>query len=279
MDSTDSARETMNILVTIDEGYITPFKVLAKSIVMNNPEYSVSFILVYSSIRPALVEDIKAYCEGVGARFTAVRIDEGQFGDAPATKRYPLEVYYRLLAPHALPPSVERVIYLDCDMLVINSLSPLWKMDLQGMAYAAASHSGEKSAIDRVNQIRLGTDHEYFNTGVLVMDVERARKIMTPERLAECVDDLGRRIVLPDQDVFNIVCGECCTPIDEEIWNYDAYSYVRYLAASRGEHDVDWVMENVSVLHFCWPHKPWRVPYAGRFGSLYKHYMQLADRS
>ncbi|MBR3690907.1 MAG: hypothetical protein IKL97_07410, partial [Eggerthellaceae bacterium] len=43
--------------------------------------------------------------------------------------------------------------------------------------------------------------------------------------------------------------------------------------------DVDWVVENASILHYCWPHKPWKVPYAGRFGSLYKHYLQLAERS
>lgn len=39
------------------------------------------------------------------------------------TKRYPHEVYYRLLAPHVLPESIDRVIYLDCDMLVIGSLA------------------------------------------------------------------------------------------------------------------------------------------------------------
>ena len=278
MGNIDASRETMHILVTIDEGYIPPFKVLAKSVAMSNRDHSINFILVHSSIRSELVSELQTYCAVIGAFLTEVKLDPSQFGDAPTTRRYPLEVYFRLLAPHILPPSIDRVIYLDCDILVINSLVPLWEMDLYGMAFAAASHSGEKSPIDWVNQMRLGTDHEFFNTGVLVMDVARAREVMTLEKLVDSANGIGRRIILPDQDVFNIVCGECCLRIDDEIWNYDAYVYPWNLAKSRGRHDVDWVMENVSVLHFCWPHKPWKVPYAGRFGALYKHYMQLAER-
>lgn len=280
MRSEGTARDaTMNILVTIDEGYAKPFRVLAKSAVVNNPDYEIVFVLAHSSVRPSVVRELQAYCERIGTTLLPVAIDGEVLREAPSTRRYPHEVYYRLLAPHVLPESIERVIYLDCDMLVIGSLAPLWEIDLHGMAYAAASHSGENGLVNRMNQLRLKTTHEYFNTGVLLMDLDRARKLMTAERLIECTEALGRRIILPDQDVFNVLCGECCVPIDEELWNYDAYNYARYLTASHGEHDVDWVMENASVLHFCWPHKPWKVPYAGRFGSLYKHYLQLAERS
>lgn len=274
-----TSRKTMDILVTIDERYILPFKVLARSITVNNPDYRANFVLAHSSLNARLLAEIDAYCNALGAQLTVIKLDEGLLSGAPVTKRYPKEVYYRLLVPHALPPTIERVIYLDCDTLVINSLAPLWETDLCGMAYAAASHSGRNSPVDWFNQKRLGTRREYFNTGVLVMDAARAREVMTPEKLVECASDIGRRMLLPDQDVFNIACGDCCLRVDDEIWNYDAYVYPRYLAKSGGRHDVDWVMEHASVLHFCWPHKPWKTPYVGRFGALYKHYMQLAERA
>lgn len=276
----EAAQDTvMYILVTIDEAYAKPFRVLAQSAVTNNPGYKLVFVLAHSSIRLAIIRELQDYCERIGAALLPATIGEEALREAPATRRYPREVYYRLLAPHVLPKHIKRVIYLDCDMLVVGSLAPLWETDLHGMAYAAASHSGENGLVNRMNQLRLKTMHEYFNTGVLLIDLDRARRVITTEKLIECTESLGKRIILPDQDVFNVVCGEYCIPIDEELWNYDAYSYVRYLTASRGEHDVDWVMENTSVLHFCWPHKPWKVPYAGRFGSLYKHYLQLAERN
>ena len=135
--------KTMHILVTLDEKYLPPFRVLAKSITVNNRDYRINFVLAHSSISPNRLQEIEAYCDGLGAQLTPITIDANKFEGAPITKRYPIAVYYRLLVPHLLPPEIERVVYLDCDTLVINSLAPLWEMDLHGMAYAAASHSGK----------------------------------------------------------------------------------------------------------------------------------------
>lgn len=272
------ATPVMNILVTIDEGYIEPFKVLAMSVVLNNPEYRVCFLLMHSRIDSLRISDLHAYCLSLGAQFAALRVDEERLAGIPTTKRYPVAVYYRLLAAHALPPAMKRIIYLDCDMLVINSLRELWEMDLQGKAFAAASHSGDTKTIDRANQLRLGTSHEYFNTGVLLIDIERAREAITPAKLIECATNLGKLLVLPDQDVFNVVCGHSCLAIDDELWNYDVRNFLQYRAASRGEHDLDWHLRNVRILHFCGTRKPWKKSYSGRFGVLYKHYARLASR-
>lgn len=271
-------RPVMNILVTFDEHYIEPFKVLARSVTLNDPEYRIRFILIHSDLDSLHINELHSFCDALGADFAAVRVSGDRLSGAPYSKRYPVTVYYRLFAAHILPSTIERVIYLDCDMLVINSLKELWEIDLQGNAFAAASHSGDTKAIDRANQLRLGTTHEYFNTGVIVIDVARARQVMTIERFVACVESLGKLIVLPDQDIFNVVCGESCLLVDDEIWNYDVRCFVQYRAASSGEHDVGWHMDNVSILHFCGTRKPWKKAYAGRFGMLYKHYAQLASR-
>lgn len=268
----------MNLLVTIDAGYIGPFKVLAKSVVVNNLDFRVRFLLLHSGLDVGELSALHAYCDAIGADFAAFRVEAENLAGLPVSKRYPVEVYYRLLAPFILPSSIDRVIYLDCDMLVVNSLRPLWEIDLKGCAYAAASHSGEVSAVDTLNQIRLDTDHTYFNTGLLVMDLARARQVLTLEKFAVRVEDLGRLIVLPDQDVFNAACGEGTLALDDELWNYDVRKFVQYKAASRGEHGMDWVMRNTAVLHFCGPRKPWRGSYSGRFSALYKHYVNLAMR-
>lgn len=267
---------TIDILVAINDSYVNQFKVLVKSAVINNPDAHLRFFLIHSTLTFAIIDELNEYCASIGAQLAPIKVNEGPLADAPTTGRYPSEVYYRLLAPYVLPSSVARVLYLDCDMLVIGSLAPLWNIDLEGMAFAAASHSGEVSPVDLVNQMRLGTDHKYFNTGLILMDTERARKIMTPDKLIQCVDDLGRLIILPDQDVFNVVCGESCLAIDDEIWNYDTRAFAQYRAASLGEHDASWVMANTAILHFCGPRKPWKKSYSGRFGMLYRHYMKLA---
>lgn len=71
------------------------------------------------------------------------------FDDAPVSKKYPQEMYYRLLAPLFLPDYVEKVLYLDPDILVINPVRPLWEMELNGYVFAAASHSTVFAAVNR----------------------------------------------------------------------------------------------------------------------------------
>lgn len=50
------------------------------------------------------------------------------------SKQYPKEMYYRLLAAQILPAELDKVLYLDPDILVINSLRPLWELGLEGQA-------------------------------------------------------------------------------------------------------------------------------------------------
>ena len=85
-------------------------------------------------------------------------------------------------------------------------------------------------------------------------------------------------LVLPDQDVLNGLYGERILELDEKLYNYDARKYNGYLLASQGEADMDYVIANTRILHFCGKRKPWNKAYVGRFGVLYKHYMQLAAR-
>ena len=60
-----------------------------------------------------------------------------------------------------------------------------------------------------------------------------------------------KELILPDQDVFNILYGDQTVPVDDVIWNYDVRNYSKYLIRSTGRHDLYWVMHNTAVLHFC----------------------------
>jgi len=269
----------MNILVGLNSSYLEPFKVMAHSLKSNNPSEDVTFFALHTSLRSDELSDLQAHCHALDARFEALRVDSSLLNGAQQSKRYPAEVYYRLLAPHLLPVRLERALYLDCDMLVLNPLHELWNIDLRGNAFAAASHSFVASyATNALNRIRLDTDHDYFNSGVILMDLERARTVASPTRLEDALEKLNGALILPDQDLFNAACGESTLPLNDELWNYDARCYRQYYAASRGEHDMAWLMDNTRILHFCGSRKPWRRTYSGRFDALYKHYRTQALR-
>ncbi len=271
-------REKIDLLVTFNRNYIGPFRTMLRSLLLNNPGESFRVWLLHSAIAQEDLQELEEFCNAQGVPFSALRVDRAVFRDAPISRQYPQEMYYRLLAPQLLPDSVKRVLYLDSDILAINPVRPLWEMDLRGCAFAAASHSGVLDVMNGVNRLRLKTDHDYYNSGVMLMDLDAARKIVRAEDIFDCVREHAAELLLPDQDVFNYLYGKATLPLPDEIWNYDARYYHAYLIRSEGVCQMDWVMQNTVFLHFCGKRKPWSRPYSNRFSALYKHYMQLTAR-
>ena len=269
----------MNLLLTLDENYLPPCTVLLASFFASNPgETGVTVYLLHSAIPEEKLKELSAFCAGFGAELKPIAVGTALFESAPTSKRYPKEMYYRLLSPLILPQEVDRVLYLDPDMLIINPLRPLWELDLRGRTFAAASHTGLTEMANEINQMRLDTEHEYFNSGVMLIDLNAARRLVTAEAVFACVSKHEKELILPDQDVFNILYGKETMPVEDVIWNYDVRNYSKYLIRSTGKHDLNWVMQNTAVLHFCGKNKPWHEDYKNPFGMLYLHYMNLAAR-
>lgn len=269
----------MNLLLTLDENYLLPCKVMLDSFFASNPqEKDVTVYLLHSAIPGGKLSELDTFCADFGARLIPIAVEPTLFENAPTSKRYPKEMYYRLLSPLILPRQVERVLYLDPDMLIINPLRPLWEQNLGGKVFAAAAHTGLTEMANEINQRRLDTEHEYFNSGVMLIDLKAARSLVTAEDVFRCVSEHEKELILPDQDVFNMLYGKQTLPVEDVLWNYDVRNYAKYLIRSSGSHDLNWVMDNTAVLHFCGKNKPWHADYKNPFGMLYLHYQNLTLR-
>ncbi len=278
MEEKMNKKDMIRLLVALDQNYLPQLQVLITSISVNNPEEEIELYLMHSAIPSEELERVARQCRALGYGFCPVKVDSSLFQDAPVTKRYPQEMYYRLLAPHLLPEHLNRILYLDPDILVINSLRPLWEIDLNGRLFAAASHTGVTEIANSVNRIRLGTDSDYFNSGVLLMDLNQCRKEILPDEVFAFSAAHSTSLLLPDQDILNAMYGSRILPLDDAVWNYDARNYKRYLVCSSGKADLDWVISHTAILHFCGRAKPWKPGYPYRFGILYKHYARLTQK-
>jgi lipopolysaccharide biosynthesis glycosyltransferase len=115
------------------------------------------------------------------------------------TPGWPPVVYTRLLVANLLP-SGGRVLYLDCDTIVNTSLRPLFAIDLEGQALAAVGDSG------------------YFNTGVLLVDLDAWRRERVGERTLEYARQHPDQLEFPDQSALNAVLDGQFLRLDER-WN------------------------------------------------------------
>lgn len=271
--------DTITLLTTLDQNYLPQLQVLLTSLSINHPGEKMALYLMHSGIPEERLCGVRRQCEAYGYSFFPLCVDNGLFENAPVTRQYPKEMYYRLLAPQLLPDHVKRVLYLDPDTLVINSIRPLWETDLNGSLFAAAAHTGRAELAAGVNQIRLGTERAYYNSGVLLIDLDAGRREICAEALFDYVARHRKTLVLPDQDVLNGLYSQRIFPVEDVLWNYDARNYNSYLLSSGGVHDLRWVMEHTAIVHFCGREKPWKPMYIHRFGILYQHYMRLTQRA
>jgi lipopolysaccharide biosynthesis glycosyltransferase len=187
-------------------------------------------------------------------------------------------MYFRLLAGEILPKEITKVIYMDPDILVINSIRELWDLNMGEYMLAAATHTGVIDVTTPINKVRLDIKHGYYNSGIMVINLEKAREIVRWADISDVIQEHGNMLLLPDQDILNYLYGKYAIEIPDEKWNYDARMYTRYLTASLGERDIHWVMENTVVLHFCGKPKPWDKKHDNRFTGLYLDYLKKTNR-
>ena len=267
-----------SLLVTLDENYIEQMKALMTSIYINNPGQIFNIYLIHSGISDEKLDALESNLSKFSYKFFPIKAEEGLFSSARVTDRYPKEMYYRLLAGELLPENLDKIIYIDPDILVINSLKEIWETDIRDFLFAAASHTGKTDMANNVNKIRLGTDTDYYNSGFLLINLKRAREEIVPEEIFAYADRNYKNLLLPDQDILNAMYGDRVLALKDSIYNYDARNYSSYLLRSKGVEDLAWVLENTVVLHFCGRDKPWKKNHRTKFTALYRHYMRLSDR-
>ncbi|MFO7342907.1 glycosyltransferase family 8 protein [Caldibacillus debilis] len=267
----------LNILVTVNSNYIPPLKVMLNSLFLNNRQERFAIYLLYSNIKDEEIKDLLDFVEGKGQRLHPIAVDPKQFEDAPVFRHYTVEMYYRLAAHLYLPEEIDRILYLDPDIVVINPIKELYEMDFDGCLFIAAEHEHTTKVARPFNKLRLGTPNAkgYFNTGVLLMNLQEIRKNVDMQKIYRFIEENKLLLFLPDQDVLNALFWDKIKPVDAYRYNYDARYYELGKLLPKFKYDLDWMKKNTVFIHFCGKEKPWQEKYKGELGKFYKEYERL----
>ena len=198
----------MNILVTLNSGYIDVLCVMLKSLLISNPDTTFDVYVMNSSLTDSDFEKVKTYLHNHRRIILQdVKIHPGKLADAPTTLGYPIEMYYRIFAAEFLPKSIDRILYLDPDLVVLKPLDRLYNIDMENYFFAAASHVGK--VLNDINDFRLnGDDYSiYINSGIMMMNLELLRKEQDRKQVFEYIENNKERLILPDQDVISAIYG------------------------------------------------------------------------
>lgn len=259
--------EKMNILVTLDENYIPHLNVMLTSLIHSNPDAFLSVYLLHTAIdEQALDSTVDAL--GEHGTLIPVQIREIGLEGAPTTARYPKEIYYRIFAARYLPASVDRVLYLDPDLIVNGSLGELYALPMDGYYFAAASHNGP--VMRKINELRLGMEEKapYINSGVMLMNLELLRREQDYDEVFRFIDKYKHLLALPDQDIISGLYGGKILALDPLRYNMTEKLF-RFHSVTERNMDLDWVRAHSVIIHYCGKNKPWKSKYFGDLDLFY----------
>lgn len=260
-----------NILVTLDRNYLSVLTTMLYSLSQSDPNGVFTVYVAHDSLTD---EDFLRLNTVIPrTEFVNVRVPQESLADAPISDRYPREMYYRLFAAQYLPEQLDRILYLDPDLVVLHSLRELYQIDFGTCLFAAASHI-ESRSFHRFNQRRLhlGEQDRYINSGVMMMNLSLLRTEQDPQQIFRFIRQHRRTLLLPDQDILNTLYAGRIRFLDPLIYNLgDKYLRLHNLHQPRGKKlDLDWVRQHTAIVHFYGRNKPWKDGYRGRLGRLYQ---------
>ena len=263
----------MNILVTLNSNYIDQLIVMGYSILKSNKDENIDLYIAHKGLTEEDFHKIETYLDKERCKVISVKVSDEMLENAPITKRYPKEMYYRIFAAQFLPKTLDRILYLDPDLVIINSLQELYNMDFEGNYYIAASHV--KKRMRKLNEVRLDMEKDapYINSGVMLMNLKLLREEQNIKEVFEYIEKNKNVLLLPDQDVLSGLYGGKIKTVDSLIYNLsDRYLKLYNINPKNFDKRVNlnWVRENSVIIHYCGRNKPWKDNYIGELGILYK---------
>ena len=187
--------------------------------------------------------------------------------------------YLRLLAANLLPDSIDKVIYLDSDVLVKDDLNKLWEIEI-GNNYCLAvpdiacpfvdsrmaDSNYRKSSpylaaiapIQNWRALELDPSQPYFNSGVMVLNLARWREEKIEHKLLECLRNNKRYVWCWDQYALNVVFAGQWGRLPLR-WNLGAHAF-EFPDKSHNpcdENEFQEMHDNPAIIHYTTEWKPW----------------------
>lgn len=258
----------VNIAFCINEKYVEQLIVVLWSIMKNlTTGRNVNVWIVSSDMSDASKNYLRKLRLGFkNLHLSFLDIDAKELTQLPRTIDYiSTETYYRYLLPNLLP-NIDKILYMDADIVVNGDISPLYDTDLAN-CYIAGAADSYIAAINHKPQIGLDNSELYVNAGVLLMNLKQMRTDNIPQKLIDTTKNMASKVKYQDQDIINIVCRGKILEFDS-IYNYTSHNILK--EKSKYKHAV--------VIHYTGKNKPWLSDSNNPMRHLWRRYAKKAAK-
>lgn len=250
----------IHIGLCADEQFALPLGVCITSILESNKDEDLRIHIITQRLSEETINRIKE-SERIYRRKEVVNIhlvDDDIFSNYPLSAQFPKSIYYRYLFAEILPKTIDKILYIDCDTVILSNLRELYNTPLSDNELLGAVE--DRNSDDIIIRNRIGRwNGKYFNSGVLLMNLKAWRNCNAFEQLASFILNNPQICIYPDQDAINIVFDE---RIKELPYRYNfLMSFIAPFETYRlhlsKKNLVEESFKDVAIVHYAAEMKPW----------------------
>jgi UDP-glucose:(galactosyl)LPS alpha-1,2-glucosyltransferase len=260
------------IVLAFTPDYFVPAATLLCSILRHSPASThFEVICLLTEALPVQMQQELALLNGERLRFRFINL-QGELQDIYVDPKYTVAAAYRLLLPELLS-EYDKVLYVDCDMVVQNDIAALFrKVDMGDHYLAGVAEATLEFQLPHMEAIgcKPGT---YINSGFLIMNLEQLRRDKMVEKFMAAAS--AAFLLFPDQDVLNQSCkGRILylAPYHNAIRTFYLPQYKQAFLNYYTEQDWQVVQQRGNI-HYTGG-KPWKT-FTVRFEDWWKYHAQL----
>ena len=265
----------MNIALCFDNNFVMQAGVLIQSVCMSNQNNEITFYAIsesFSEQNKLILSDLVSRFANKKINF--IEIDITSLSDFPVRKKdhISLAAYYRLLLPSLLPQDVTKVLYFDCDMLVVDDLRSLYEINLDSFSTAIVADMFYNDETI-TNRLLYNVSDHYYNSGMLLINLDYWRTHSVAKKLVDFLSEHKDLCIAHDQDALNAVLhGTIYTAparynIQLDFLKKDPSNMI--ITDKDVLDDALASGHNPCVIHFTGPSKPWKFQCFNPYGPLW----------
>lgn len=253
----------MDIVICINEQYLMPAGVMLCSLFENNEEERITIHALLGDGGDKCVGSLKEIVDRYHQNIRFYQLNDPRLNAFPVGLSFQesfitKESYFRLFVMDILPQELEKVLYLDVDMVICGSICDLWNVDINKVAVGVVPDSFCYD-VHETNRIGYEVGLGIFNSGLMLINLRYWREHNVMKDFLEYATVAKDHLKYHDQDVLNYVFrhSKIELPIRFNLQTIHMYhDCYRYLHFSFFE-DVREAFRHPTVIHYTGPDKPW----------------------
>jgi len=186
--------------------------------------------------------------------------------------------YYRIDLPNILP-HLKKIIYLDCDIIVLGDISEIWNTDIKDKVIIAALAGSTLMKNTYNNLFKVNYEVDYFNSGVMLLDLQKMRMDNISQQTINFIEENNDKLIDCDQMPLNFSLLNQWEKISSQ-WNLGSGLELshNYFNTTLSKEDFYLAKKLPKLLHYTSRFfKPWLYESLGKYKQYYYEYLDKTN--